>query len=232
MRRNFLIGLAGVCAIGLAPLWDHHKAVGHSGARRVSRVDACWLGSPGTRGSLCASADTIVVGQATQILRQAHSPPESSDGIMHTVYQFAVERYVLSTGAPQQPPTLKVYTDGGDDGSGTVEVVDGEPFLNAGDRYILLLESAKNGDEYATCNQITGLTRFADEYVVVDRIRGKLRLVDGRTTVPNDAYQTVEPWVFEYGGGTLLDLTEADAIASIQQGILEGDGTPPPDFAP
>jgi len=128
-------------------------------------------------------------------------------------------------GAPQQPATIKVFLNGGVDEFGVMNVVGDDPLLNVGDRYILFLRS-HDTDLISVVGDGTGVEAYADEYLVTDHIRGKLRLVNGVTAVPSDPYQTPAPWTFEVDGSTLLGLPEADAITKIQLGIADAIGGP------
>jgi hypothetical protein len=197
---------------------------------QVIRSQADWRGSVDALETLCRKADTIVVGQVAGIIRTAHMVPGVASSPINTVYEVAVENYLEADGAPQQPPTIRVAQSGGTLGDAT-QVIEGDPLLNVGSRYILFLTGFKH-DMVSVSGGVSGITAFRGEFKVTDRIRGKLLLKDGKTAVASDPYQTPSPWVFGRTRENLLGLNEADAIAKIQQAVakapkqLEGGGYP------
>lgn len=192
---------------------------------KVRLSEPQWPSSPALLKSLCARADTILVGHVVSIVRQDHDPIGTTDAGMATVVSVWVEQYLRSDGAPHQPATIKVFLSGGMDEFGVMNVVEDDPLLNVGDRYILFLASHP-ADIIGRVEDVTGVEAYADEYLVSEHLYGKVRLVNGVTAVPSDPYQTPEPWTFEADGTTLLGLTEADAIARIQLGIADAIGGP------
>jgi hypothetical protein len=178
--------------------------------------------SPDRLSRLCKQADTIVVGRATGIVRTDHAPvnaPQSNRII--TVCEVAVERYLKTDGAPQQPATLKVAQEGGTLG-GLTYLVEDDPLLNVGDRYLLFLQT-NNTPEFQRLGGVTscvagtcGFWAYLDEYRVAEHLQGKVLLKGGQTAASDDPVQgQMMDWKFR-DGGSLLGLPEDEAIAAVQ----------------
>jgi len=192
----------------------------------VDRVDygrAQW-GPPVTSLSgLCLRSDTVVVGRVEGIVRQGEYPGTDSTWAM-TLWRFRVERYLRADGAPTRPEVIHVFQSGGvlevkRDGvvNRVARVMLGDPLLNVGERYLLFLRVARS-DIPAEGG---GVIIRRGEFHAADRIRAKIRLVDGMTAPASDAFQRIAPREFEWGGGTLVGLTEAEAIERVRRALAE-----------
>lgn len=217
MNRALIPGTAVLCALSVTGLARHEWVAKPAPPPEVWRAIRCGPVGSMDLTSLCAASDTVIVARVTRAAGRQTTSPVDSCADVHTVYEVAVEEYVRDKGAPQRPPTLKVHADGGMDESGIVHVWDDEPGLNVGDRYILFLESNKDGDQFETRAGVSRIYRCADEYRLASQHNGHYILKNGLTNPASDPYQGPVPWAID--GPTILGRSEADAIAQIRKGI-------------
>src|SRR5207248_6096566 len=64
------------------------------GLRRVSVSTACGMASPQSLAQLARLSDLVVVGKVRGTLRVAVAPLGCREGLLHTLYEFSVERYL------------------------------------------------------------------------------------------------------------------------------------------
>jgi hypothetical protein len=235
MRRVFLVVVAVAAAAGLAATWGLGWAGRPGRPVRVSHVISQWTGSPGDLASLVRGSNIIVVGSVSRVVREDPVPlsaPDPATADHCTVWEIGVEQYLKSDGLPNQPPTLKLFTYGGQV-EGTMQVRDGIPRLSLGSRHLLFLNTrpetrdGPNGESIAMGSGATGIESYADEYPTTDHLFSRILLKNGVTSLPEDPDQPdLQPWTFDDDGTTLLGLPEGDAIMRVQAAI------PPPDAGP
>ncbi len=201
--------------------------------RGLRAVGASWILPPSTLVDLCEASTIIARGRVVGILRTAHSPVGSNVPKQHTVYAFAVERY-LKGGRAHPHPVVKVWQSGGDlpwqhprtRERGVGYSVPEDPLLTIGARYCLFLTQPEDVLPAARRQgYIAGATagvhgKFAelDEYKATDHWRGKILLHNGFTRAPATLGNLEDHWRFRRGP-EILDVTEAVAIAAIEAAV-------------
>lgn len=193
------------------------------GVDRVNYGMAQWPPPVESLSGLCLRSDTVVVGRVVRIVRQGAYP--GSDSLWpRTLYRFRVEQYLRADGAPTRPELIDVWESGGvlnvESGGGVTRlacVMFGNPLLNVGERYLLFVHVARIDIPAEGGGVLTPRGTFR----AADRIRAKIRLVNGMTAPASDPFQRIPPWEFEQGGGTLVGLPEAEAIERVRRALAE-----------
>ena len=189
---------------------------------------ATWIGhGPSLLEVLVGSSHIIVVGRVAGILRMNHTPVNHTGQQQHTVYAFAVERY-LKTDRWGMASVRKIHQIGGtlpwkdaqtgEAGLGYRSL--GNPPLQVGQRYILFLRWIGDGKGWppfiwTEVDGVRGKVADMDEYEYTHGIRGKLLLKEGMTR-PADLTGKPEfdNWTF-VEGPQILNVPEAEAIQAI-----------------
>jgi hypothetical protein len=189
---------------------------------------------PATLRGLVSPSEVIAVGRVVGIVRNGHTPVNSTGMLQHTVYAFAVEHYLKHSG--DTPPVLKVWQTGGwlpwqepltsRSGVGMINLDD--PMLNVGDRYCLFLnrppadgEVRRRGYHTASAGGVTGRVADLDEYKAAHHWRGKLLLRGGLTRSPDvSRHRQHNHWQFE-SGPQILDIHEERALEAIADAVIQ-----------
>ena len=187
---------------------------------------------PQSLANLCSRSDLICIGVPVAVLRNAHTPINADSMDQHTVQLVTVEA-LLKEDHTHRAPVIKLRQEGGDlsyatprgptRGRGTKYLED--PILTLGKRYILFLQKlGKDRAPGATSIEghvggVHGTIAELDEYRVSDHWRGKVLIESGKTAAPEKTGRPrMDHWQFELGG-TLIDLSEKDAIESIRKTV-------------
>ncbi len=231
-RRFAALRIAVLALLGLPltwhvfPPWDERHASNKTATTRVLRGMASWAPPPPTLSHQCRAADTIVVAGVIRIARQSHVPENHprSDHVA-TVFSVGVERYLRSTGAPQQPPVLDVWQHGGAF-DGLLRITEEDPLLSVGSRYLLFLKTSDTPENRLAggltwmVDGVAGIGAHLDEYRVTEHLTGKVLLIGGRTALPQDPnLPNLRPWRFRRDGDTLLNLPEEEAIERVRLAV-------------
>ena len=187
---------------------------------------------PRTLADLSGQSDLIVVGQIAGVLRNAHTPVNARGLYQHTVFAFAVERYLKTNGAGA-PALLKVRQIGGwlpwDEGGvrGVGFVFQDEPLLILGQRYCLFLDLPKPSPEVlrrgfcaGSYGGIWGKSAELDECSLANPWRARLLLREGFTRAQPDVPEVDQHWRFDTGP-QILDVREQAAFQAIREAVTQ-----------
>ena len=184
---------------------------------------------------LCLMSQAVVTGRVVGILREGHTPVNSENSFQHTVYVVSADDFLMQP-ANGLAPVIKVWVAGGYlpwklyAGRHTGWLTSDEPLLDLGQRYCLFLKMPKDeagaahrrGYWHASIFGISGMSSELDEYLVADPLRGKLLLQNGMTCPLPEPYTLLKMktyWQFNDEGPQILNLPEADVMATIKQAI-------------
>jgi hypothetical protein len=201
---------------------------------RIGRTGGLRPLGPLTLEHLC-EAPVIAIGRVVGIVRQAHTPVNSRGMMQHTVYAFAVERY-LKADKRGRPRVLKVWQSGGnlpweEDAGGRIARgigyrEEGETMLAVGDRYCLFFRSRELPEQFrnlgyipAHSSGVRGKAAELDEYLTMAATTSKILLRDGITHRAAAAFHGVMPGGGFVEGPQLLGIPEPEAIRRIEEAL-------------
>ncbi len=194
---------------------------------------------------LCDRSSVILVGNVAGILRQAHSPINSSARDQHTVYVVVVEEYLKYPKDGTPLSLVKIRTSGGplpwtEQGTRGVGFwQDDSPMLAVGSRYCLFLRSPLEDDflnrnrkrgyiqgYYSDSNGVvsTGPVGALDEYYASEPRQGKVLLAQGFARPAEHRGAQRDRWQF-LREPQIVEVPEAQALAAIRAAV----SAPPPD---
>ncbi|WP_395140642.1 hypothetical protein [Armatimonas sp.] len=177
--------------------------------------------------------DIIITCYVEGILRFSHSPFNSPHMFQNTLYSVHVEKYLKGTGTQQ----IKVLQSGGplawqsQTDSNKIKTgykIYGNPFLLVNTRYILFLRDpsiyntqiSEKGYAEHTVKNIKGISFYAEEYLFINPLHGKILLKNGYSysslivDIPNSS------WKFP-DNPQIVGIPEIQAIKNIENAIFE-----------
>jgi hypothetical protein len=169
--------------------------------------------------------DLIVVGLVTGIELETHWLRGTTDlsAPPSRVYTLAVTQILKQSGSLAStlsaPCSIKVLQSSGATLAGVTYRVEGDPFLQVGDRYLLFLRDfsgnfADLGYVPGETPDISGTSAQLDEFLLNDTRQGAVLLRGGVTFPGEDDLQVAEPELFA-DGPQIFNVPEGDAIQAV-----------------